>query len=1149
MIASEKRSDLLKKEPVELIIQLTMKRGDAYAPQTVRDVAERVRIIPRIEVSPDIDMTGRGSESTSCLEKPLNEDGQDLITDHTINSGENVRQMVDVFVSHIDEQIIEVSEIPTQIHVLPRIIDVSVVTRDQASVIPSAQGTVDMPQIQFPDRVDGISAAMQGQTSRGTVEVPQVQYSDRIANLLVVTQCRVLNDIRSVAGESIAAASSSPVLSEIPRAQHIDKTVDIPATTQRRVPTIELVQKTVEMPRAQFLDRVPDIPVSQDKIPQQTAEQVRDIPVPQGFEVSDRDGNNFISTLDLRHVMTNLGEKPISEFSPLMTRKTKDTEEELVEALSVFSQNTEEELVEAFNVFSQDGVQQRNLEQITETSASSLVEEITEQRIMERFTETPAISLDEEIMKGFETQIHEKIISNLNEDQSEFSETRQMFGEPLQSTTAAPDLKFCEQSACVCLTPQEQSFEVVEHIPQERRLNRTDGSADSLRRDTGAERVKCTHEGPHDENDGDHGRTDGRTDQNKRSRHMDTLIRDASKQARRQDGAQDGKGGKTESKKVYVREQGKTTETTIEELRRAIVSNEVYFVHNGRVLTASEVNGMKHNTVVHAIRRMQGGGKKKQKKSQDTELSSSETDTLAEKVMNGTDPEMMNRLADMSEEDSENMLKIIEQAISKDAPWLARNGAERILSEIRKATLEKREEKREVRRAGEDIEDAQWDEVFGFGRYYGRTYRDVYRNAQQYCEWAKEVESQNKGLTRFQNFLLRIEEKTRENVRKELEKREKKIQLNEMNRAAAASSEEREMNTTTDDAIARHLAAAEDEATAKREAAARSEARTERKAHEEHEEQERLARERTRAEREAVFRDKAAARQEAAARQAAAKFEEAARQEAAAGNEAAAEREAEKAAKQEATARHETAMNEIARSMREHAPKHETVEEESYNEWRKREREWARIWNRQRWDRMKWNQWRNQLTTGDIRYEGIQRKEQENEKSPPGLDNPSDDRQRKDEGEGHTDDVNDYVNDERWRLEEKVREIDARLRRVEERIYDESASGYVLSQGGQETDEDNEQWQKWRGKWWMRVNRAELSSRQRRKISRTVKRMVSRETSDIDHLVNELKQSIAEMRGSVKATQHYHMSSGEDGLMRLHGRDWMGHDDDDDHSW
>ena len=158
---------------------------------------------------------------------------------------------------------------------------------------------------------------------------------------------------------------------------------------------------------------------------------------------------------------------------------------------------------------------------------------------------------------------------------------------------------------------------------------------------------------------------------------------------------------------------------------------------------------------------------------------------------------------------------------------------------------------------------------------------------------------------------------------------------------------------------------------------------------------------------------------------------------------------------------------------------------------------------------MKWHQQRNQWTTGDvrrIRSEEIQIREQESEKNPPGLNGPSDARQQRTEEEIQMDD------DKKCGLEARVREIDARLRRVEERIYDEGVSGQALAQGGQDADEDNEQWQKWRGKWWMRIDRTELSSRQRRKISRVVKRLISRETNDFDHLVNDLKQSIAEMR-------------------------------------
>ena len=85
----------------------------------------------------------------------------------------------------------------------------------------------------------------------------------------------------------------------------------------------------------------------------------------------------------------------------------------------------------------------------------------------------------------------------------------------------------------------------------------------------------------------------------------------------------------------------------------------------------------------------------------------------------------------------------------------------------------------------------------------------------------------------------------------------------------------------------------------------------------------------------------------------------------------------------------------------------------------------------------------------------------------------------------------------------------------------------------------------------MRIDRTELSSRQRRKISRMVRRMISRETDGIECLVNELRQSIAEIRGNDLTRgriQHFCLSSGEDGNGRLH-KGHLTRTNDDDHLW
>ena len=43
--------------------------------------------------------------------------------------------------------------------------------------------------------------------------------------------------------------------------QFIDKVTDVPVSMQRQVPTVHMVQKTVEVPAVPFMDRVVDMPV------------------------------------------------------------------------------------------------------------------------------------------------------------------------------------------------------------------------------------------------------------------------------------------------------------------------------------------------------------------------------------------------------------------------------------------------------------------------------------------------------------------------------------------------------------------------------------------------------------------------------------------------------------------------------------------------------------------------------------------------------------------------------------------------------------------------------------------------------------------------------------------------------------------------
>ena len=177
-----------------------------------------------------------------------------------------------------------------------------------------------------------------------------------------------------------------------PQMQYSDGIVDLPAVTQRRIPTIQTAQRTVEVPNV----------VSQDRIPQRTVEQVIDTLIPQIVE-------------EIIEVFTG-------EFLSLMSRKMKDTDRE-------------EELVEAFKVFVQDRVQQR---------------------IMEQITETPAVSIAEEIMETPKTQTQvDKTIDMLVVRQGQVPTIR-----PVQKTVEVPQVRFLDRAVDVPVVTQR-------HVPLE----------------------------------------------------------------------------------------------------------------------------------------------------------------------------------------------------------------------------------------------------------------------------------------------------------------------------------------------------------------------------------------------------------------------------------------------------------------------------------------------------------------------------------------------------------------------------------------------------------------------------------------------------------------------------------------------------------
>ena len=72
-------------------------------------------------------------------------------------------------------------------------------------------------------------------------------------------------------------------------------------------------------------------------------------------------------------------------------------------------------------------------------------------------------------------------------------------------------------------------------------------------------------------------------------------------------------------------------------------------------------------------------------------------------------------------------------------------------------------------------------------------------------------------------------------------------------------------------------------------------------------------------------------------------------------------------------------------------------------------------------------------------------------------------------------------------------------------------------------EDEGDEWQRWEGSWWILVNQDDLNSRQRRKISRGLKKIIDREKNGMARLLQELKKGIRDevdesRRGGVTRT-------------------------------
>ena len=118
-----------------------------------------------------------------------------------------------------------------------------------------------------------------------------------------------------------------------------------------------------------------------------------------------------------------------------------------------------------------------------------------------------------------------------------------------------------------------------------------------------------------------------------------------------------------------------------------------------------------------------------------------------------------------------------------------------------------------------------------------------------------------------------------------------------------------------------------------------------------------------------------------------------------------------------------------------------------------------------------------------------------------------------------------------FNLEARILKLEEQTRWMYHKMEEMMEIGKTnMEEGGapRRHEDDGDEWQRWNGHWWIRVEQADLNSRQRRKISRGLRRMITREQSGMARLLRELRKGIkAEIEESNRRQLGAHSESDE----------------------
>ena len=129
----------------------------------------------------------------------------------------------------------------------------------------------------------------------------------------------------------------------------------------------------------------------------------------------------------------------------------------------------------------------------------------------------------------------------------------------------------------------------------------------------------------------------------------------------------------------------------------------------------------------------------------------------------------------------------------------------------------------------------------------------------------------------------------------------------------------------------------------------------------------------------------------------------------------------------------------------------------------------------------------------------------------------------------------------------EVRRLNDRIRRIEDRIGEWNRGQQNVDRARGESDsadwkhdgwrnggwggwhQSDGDWAQWDGDWWIKVGKLNLNSRQKRRISRDLQRMITREENEILRILRELRNLMWKDGGRLSSGESEKTKGGGDG--------------------